>query len=96
MGGRGGVNRNVVMRESLNEKLANPDYQLADRLKVWGEIGKKPPGPIPGTATPAQTANRFLTLSRLPQQVGELGDVRRDPLRLWARLSRSRSATYSV
>jgi hypothetical protein len=46
-----------VMRESLNEKLANPDYQLADRLKVWGEIGKKPPGPIPGTATSREVAN---------------------------------------
>jgi hypothetical protein len=37
---------NEPMRESLNEKLADPKYQLETRLKIWSEIGKKPPAPV--------------------------------------------------
>jgi hypothetical protein len=36
-----------VMREALNEKLADPNYQVAERIMIWTEVGKKPPGPIP-------------------------------------------------
>ena len=41
---------------------------------------------------PARTANRFLTLSRLPQQVGQLGDIGRDP----SRLVRNRGTAFAL
>lgn len=37
-----------VMLAALNEHLADPNWQLAERIKVWGEANQKPPGPIPG------------------------------------------------
>jgi hypothetical protein len=33
-------------RQSLAKDLADPSYQLETRLKIWSEVGKKPPGPV--------------------------------------------------
>jgi hypothetical protein len=33
-------------RDSIDEFLADPGYQLDVRQQIWGEIGKKPPGPV--------------------------------------------------
>jgi hypothetical protein len=45
-----------VMREALNSHLADPNWQLAERIKIWGQAGKKPPAPIPGNPLEAGNA----------------------------------------
>jgi hypothetical protein len=34
------------MREHLDQLMADPGWQLDVRHQIWGEIGKKPPGPV--------------------------------------------------
>jgi hypothetical protein len=41
---------NDSARESLDRFLADPSYQVTARLKIWAEIGRKPPGPVDSTA----------------------------------------------
>jgi hypothetical protein len=46
--------RNLVepMKESLRDRLADPEWQLEPRKEVWTEIGEQPPGGVDGAIDP--------------------------------------------
>lgn len=41
-----GASLNEPGRKALQDRLADPSYQLEARQKIWGEINKTPPGPF--------------------------------------------------
>jgi hypothetical protein len=40
------VNCSDESRQDLAKKLADLSYELEVRMKIWGEVGKKPPAPV--------------------------------------------------